>query len=371
MTNLEIIRTIDLLQPLEDDQIIEISNRFVEQSFPKGTILFEENEQGDSFYIVKSGEVTLSKRLKVAENETGIITTFHPYEYFGELALIDEEPRSGTATITEDSCLLKISKEHFLDICQDYPQIMFGIIRTISYRLRKTNDRYIEMWDELIIKSKLAAIGTAVGKIVHDIKTPITIIVLTAQMIARISKESGKFTDKIVKQVTVLDEMVREILEFARGEKSELKVEKISLQKFLNDLEESIKPIADSERVELIIASDSDAIINIDSFKVSRTITNLFKNSIEALKGNPGRIEICTTVKESKLLLSVSDNGPGIPEDLLSSIFEPFVTHGKKAGTGLGLAICQKVIHDHRGEIYVCNRKEGGARFDIHLPLEV
>jgi signal transduction histidine kinase len=368
MNNLDLIRKVDFLKPLSEEAISEISRCFLEKNYAQGTVLFEENDQGNNFYLIKSGQVTLSKRLKVADNIEGEISVFSPCEYFGELSLIDEAPRSGTATVSEDSVLLIIEKQDFLNICQDYPQVMFNIIKTISRRLRETNDKYIKMWDELIVKSKMAAIGTAAGKIVHDIKTPITIIVLTAQMIARLHSGAESLTRKIVKQVTVLDEMVREILEFARGEQSELNIEELEMSGFISELEESIRPVAESNQIELLISNSVSTRVAFDSFRISRTLINLFKNGVEAFSGEPGRIEISARIENDKLLFSVSDNGSGIPEALLDKLFEPFVTHGKKSGTGLGLAICQKVINDHKGQIVASNRPQGGARFDITLP---
>ncbi len=369
MTNLEIIKQIDFLASLDEQAVRSVADKFQEISSPKGTVLFRENEPGDCFYVLKSGRVTLTKKVSIEDDTAGELIFFKPYEYFGELALIDDEPRSGTVTVNEDASLLKIDKNDFLAICKDYPAVLFSIVRTMSRRLRDTNDRYIQMWDALIKEKKLAAIGAAASKIVHDIKTPITIIVLTAEVIEKLFDQASPFTQKIIKQVRILDEMVREILEFARGQKSDLKITEIDLERFFSDIQDELNPLAEVNNVRLKIINNVKEKVYFDSLKIHHTIFNIFKNGVEAMGERGGRLEIESTVENNQLHISLYNNGPEIPPQVLNQIFEPFATYGKKSGTGLGLAICYKVIKDHNGEMCAKNLPEGGVRFDIYIPL--
>lgn len=369
MTNQEIIRQIDFLASLDEQAIHNIADKFKEITFPKGTILFKENDQGDCFYVLKSGRVSLTKRVNIEDDTAGELIFFKPYEYFGELALIDDEPRSGTVTVSEDASLLKINKDDFLAICKDHPTVLFSIVRTMSRRLRDTNDRYIKMWDALIKEKKLAAIGSAASKIVHDIKTPITIIVLTAEVIEKLFDQVSPFTKKIIKQVRILDEMVREILEFARGEKSDLKITEVDLEIFFKELLEELNPLAEVSNVQLHLVNKVTEKIFFDMMKVHHTIFNIFKNALEAIGERGGKIEINSSIENNQLHISIYNDGPKIPQQVLNQIFEPFATYGKKSGTGLGLAICHKVIKDHNGELTARNLKEGGVLFDIYIPI--
>ena len=95
---------------------------------------------------------------------------------------------------------------------------------------------------------------------------------------------------------------------------------------------------------------------------------NLLTNAVEALFGNPqGQIQIRGWVKDSMLNLSISDNGPGIPESIRDRVFQPFVTHGKKGGIGLGMAIVNNVVTAHRGKIKL-ETSEKGTHFLVQLP---
>mgnify|MGYP002129509652 FL=1 len=98
-------------------------------------------------------------------------------------------------------------------------------------------------------------------------------------------------------------------------------------------------------------------------------IHNLLRNAEDALEGRDGaRIVIRTQQDNRHARLSLADNGPGFPVDLLPRIFEPYVTT-KARGTGLGLPIVKKIVDEHQGSIEISNAPEGGARIDIRLPL--
>ena len=94
---------------------------------------------------------------------------------------------------------------------------------------------------------------------------------------------------------------------------------------------------------------------------------NLIKNSSEAIP-EQGTISVTAKLQSGWLQISVTDNGPGIPNEVQDNLFKPFVTEGKPHGTGLGLAICQKLVHEHRGRLEYRPVETGGTRFDIRLP---
>jgi C4-dicarboxylate-specific signal transduction histidine kinase len=122
--------------------------------------------------------------------------------------------------------------------------------------------------------------------------------------------------------------------------------------------------------VTIRIGKISDMIVMGDESKLKRCVMNLVSNAIEALLdqkiSNPS-IDITATTGDGTMLISIRDNGKGIPTEILRSLFEPFVTRQKTNGTGLGLAIVKQYITAHDGEIWVEN--DNGAVFTIALPL--
>ena len=110
--------------------------------------------------------------------------------------------------------------------------------------------------------------------------------------------------------------------------------------------------------------------INGDDVLLRRAFSNLVRNSLEACAdtGIPPHIYIRSDIPDDHVQLILEDNGPGLKEEYLSKVFQPFATT-KANGTGLGLAIVQKVIVSHNGLITAGNRPEGGAQFRLRLPL--
>jgi signal transduction histidine kinase len=108
-----------------------------------------------------------------------------------------------------------------------------------------------------------------------------------------------------------------------------------------------------------------------DRIQLQQVILNLAVNGMDAMKDTPDEnriISIRTSRVEKFAELSVSDGGPGIPEDKLKEVFEPFVT-SKAEGMGMGLSIARTIIEAHHGQIWAKNRDHGGASFRIRLPL--
>ncbi len=366
----EIVKNVEFFASLSPDEIDSILDKFFEVNYKKDEIVFEEFTIGDIFYIILEGEIIIYKHLTATvESKYAELDSLTPYSYFGEMSLVDEFPRSASAKTAEDTKLLALKKNDFVEICMEHPKVIFNLIKTVSSRLRNTNQKFVQIIDKLIKESRMAAIGTAASKIVHDIKTPLTIIILTAELISSIYEETDKFTGKIIKQATNLDELVREILDYARGEQSSLSIEKYNPATLFEDIKSSVEPIAELKKIEIIIDNKVDFDVYIDANKIKRTIINLVKNAIEAIPDNQ-KIYIKSESKNKTWRISVRDTGTGIPSDLIANIFEPFVTKGKKGGTGLGLAICKKIIEDHEGTLSVENHPEGGACFNIELPLK-
>ena len=144
----------------------------------------------------------------------------------------------------------------------------------------------------------------------------------------------------------------------------------------LNDLTreaiEFLSTTAVARKVELtsLITQNALPILG-DRIQLQQVVLNLVVNGIDAMKDTPGEsriISIRTTRVDKFAELSVSDLGPGIPEDKLKEVFEPFFT-SKAEGMGMGLSIARTIIDAHHGQIWAKNRDHGGATFRIRLPL--
>jgi C4-dicarboxylate-specific signal transduction histidine kinase len=154
--------------------------------------------------------------------------------------------------------------------------------------------------------------------------------------------------------------------------KAPFELKNLELNDLVRDTVEFLSALVIARKFELVsvIAPDALPIIG-DRIQLQQVILNLVVNGIDAMKDTPTEnriISIRTSRVEKFAELSVSDRGPGIPEDKLKEVFEPFFT-SKAEGMGMGLSIARTIIEAHHGLILAKNRDHGGASFRIRLPL--
>ena len=230
---------------------------------------------------------------------------------------------------------------------------------------------------ELARVMRFSTAGELTASIAHEINQPLGAILTNAETAKEILKSPSP-------DVAELNEIVDDILhddrragEVIRRMRSLLKKAPFELKNFdLNDVvHETIGVIfspAGGRRVELtsLITPDALPILG-DRVQLQQVILNLVVNGIDAMKNTPTEnriISIRTSRVEKFAELSVSDRGPGIPEDKIKEIFEPFFTT-RAEGMGMGLSIARTIIEAHHGQIWAKNRVHGGASFRIKLPL--
>lgn len=212
-----------------------------------------------------------------------------------------------------------------------------------------------KMEEELRQKERLASLGTLAAGIAHEVRNPLTAIKGFAQMIAKrpTAEKNKKYIDFIIREVSKLEKLIKEILDFAKEKKPEK--ETVHLSDIINNLKDIIQNID--------IKLDTNATICGDPNLLSSVFLNIIQNAKDA-----GATEVTITAKryEDKLEVRIKNNGPPIPEDILPHIFEPFSTR-KSKGTGLGLAIVHNIITSHGGHIAAYNDLDGVV-FVITLP---
>lgn len=336
----------------------------------KGEAIILENTLGDNLFYIVSGRVEINKGLDNSEAPFAQLSVLEPGEFFGEMSIINDEPRSATAVALDDVELLFIPKNVFIDITFSHPEVMFNLVRTMSDRLRDTNDKFVELMNQMISKNRLMAIGLAASKIIHDIKSPLTVIVLIAQLLESLYPEGAEHTENIIKQTRLVDQMVREILDFARGVESDPLIQKVDLDSFFGEIKRTYGTSLKGRDINFVIENKVNESVYFDEHRLRRVILNLLKNSAEALV-DKGEIRLTASLASGWLQISLLDDGPGIPEEIRPDLFKPFISSGKAHGTGLGLAICKKLISEHKGRLEYIPIQPHGSRFDIRIPQKM
>lgn len=247
---------------------------------------------------------------------------------------------------------------------------LYEDLQTRNRELQEAMRELQETQDELIRAERLTLMGRMASSIVHDLKNPMTTIKGYAALLGKENlapEMRQKFSDIITRSVDSFVEMTQEILDYARGG-APLQPAQVELGAFLHDLCDFVQPTFKEHELTLARDLNYSGPVTIDEAKMRRALYNIVSNAVDAMKPG-GCLTVTTTCTDNGVELRVADTGPGIPEEIRDSLFEPFVTHGKARGTGLGLAIAQKTIRDHGGTIAVQSVAGQGATFIIQLPL--
>jgi signal transduction histidine kinase len=198
----------------------------------------------------------------------------------------------------------------------------------------------------------------------HDLKTPLTRMKLRSEILHRAVPTLGKI---YLNNISEMEEMVGSALDYIQGMERLEKKKLVYIQSILETLEMEYGEIGQDIQIE---CSQTEAFwVMPGSFK--RCLSNLIQNAIKY--GN--RATIIATVQNNRLWISVTDDGPGIPEEEMEKVFEPFVRletsrSRNTGGVGLGLSIARNIVRSHGGELTLKNRKEGGLEVILVLPTE-
>ncbi len=234
---------------------------------------------------------------------------------------------------------------------------------------------------ELIASERLAALGTVAGMLAHDYRGPITIIRGYAETLLQPELAAGEVASRaqqIVGAADRLERMTQETLDFARGA-AQLVLRPIAVGLLLPQLVAEIEQELPGLTVVNELCAPGERTVTVDVDKLRRAVVNVAANARDAMEGT-GSLKINTRLERldgsagpsDHLVLELADEGPGVPQEIRESLFEPFVTAGKKRGTGLGLAVARRFVEDHGGSLVLLPAgppPAHGACFRITLPV--
>lgn len=217
-----------------------------------------------------------------------------------------------------------------------------------------------------IEKEKLSLISNMARIVAHEIKNPLTPIKLSIEYLKEISqkkkeeflKEFPKISDEILESLKDLESISSEFSDFTRL--PSLKKEYVNLKSLLLDL---LSPFISKGKIIFSLPED-DVFLNLDPRLFKRALINLLNNAFESSEPSP-KVYL-NLKKEDKIKIEIIDEGPGVSEEVLDKLFEPYFTT-KTSGTGLGLFISKKIIEEHRGNIFAENTEDKGLKITIIL----
>jgi len=227
-----------------------------------------------------------------------------------------------------------------------------------------------ESKDELVRTEKLAHAGRIAASIAHEIRNPLTNVVMSIQQIKKVLKpghpKSGHI-HIIESNVDRINYLITELLNCARPPKLEMQPHDV--HKVLDDVLKSTSGKVRSGRIKVIKKfTPKPPKVNIDREQMGRVFSNLIINAAEAMYKKRGRLTIVTEAVNSSIVVKFQDNGKGIPEKDVIRIFDPFFST-KSGGVGLGLTLCYGIIVGHGGSVEVKSSWRKGTVFTVTLPI--
>jgi signal transduction histidine kinase len=238
----------------------------------------------------------------------------------------------------------------------------------------KLNELVAEKTGQLIHSDRLATLGTLSSMVAHEIKNPLFFISGNAEMTKHFieNNNSKKAIDKIEK---ILDgtKRISRIIEALKGYSKPMSDARKEhrLLKIIQDSRTILNYKFLKKNVSLNLSSiDDNQTIFCNLQKMSQVFVNIFVNSIDSFNGDNGTINLAIETTNDRLIIKISDNGTGIPEEKQPKIFEPFIsTKTDGNGTGLGLYIVKHIIEEHNGFICLDHSDINGTQFSISVPL--
>ncbi len=224
-----------------------------------------------------------------------------------------------------------------------------------------------QLRDRVALKENLSHLGELSAGIAHEFRNSLATLQGYARLLERSEgEETVDLSRRILREVEGSRKVVEEFLQFARP--ARLQMGELDLRALLESLGRELSGSAGSGPIHFKVQGEFPCLVG-DETQLRRAFQNLLLNAVQARNGRPVEIEVTGTVEEGKTLrIEVSDNGMGIPPEILPRIFTPFFTT-RSEGTGLGLPLVQKAIVSHDGSIEVASQPGKGARFTIRLPL--
>ena len=385
---------------LAEDELQEMATATQLCTYPPDYVLCHEGAYEDIFYIIADGRAVVSKNISEQDGER-VLRIAGKGDLVGEMALIQNVPRSATVRTLTDFTVLEMGKKDFENLLSRSPSMAINIIRTTLDRMLSNDKIAIQDLQKSnkvlrqLDRNKLEFIQVAA----HELRTPLTVLKGFVNMLGtfpeiKTNAALGDVLNGIIKGADRMHEVVNTMLDVTRIDSETLKIRPalIPMKRIFNELSGDFVKAAAERNIELVIEQDEDTpSINADPSLIQKAIYHLIINAIKytpdggkvTLRSRPITLENNVQGVE----LSVSDTGIGLEAEHHELVFEKFYqvsdvaihssgkTSFKGGGPGLGLAIVRGVARAHGGKTWVESSGYDevnfpGCTFYLQLPID-
>ncbi len=381
------LRRAYLFKGLSDDEIRLVAESCAEEERDAGDVIFVEGSTADRFYIVMEGRVEVWKNFY--DPKPDLLAIHGSGRFFGEMALIDDLPRSATVVAKERTRLLYLYRDDFRRLIRERSSIALSVMTGISYMVRNSNDSFVDdlrkrnaelerayaqlkkAHSERLRSERLSTLGKFSSLILHDIRNPLSILKGQLQLMQMRLADPEKLAGHVaasMSEVNRLERLAGEFLDYSRGE-VRLDMAVIRPSELFAKVEEAVGERL--SRTGIAIAKDLryDEPVIIDAERVFRALLNVADNARKAMTPSGGVLTLKAYRDGEKLVLETADTGEGMNPEVLAHVFEPFYSASGQGGTGLGMLIVKNIVEAHGGTVRIGSKPGVGTRVLLSFPL--
>jgi signal transduction histidine kinase len=395
------LAAIPLFASLPADELVAVAERGQIRSLPAGSTVVQQGDTADALYVLLDGSARVYKRhpdggeTQLAEQHAG--------SYFGELALLDGQPRSAWVVTTSPVQLFVLPRAEFLELLPRAPHALTALLAKLSDDVRqRSQDLFEEELRRRQVQTEMEltryrALGQMVAGVAHEVNTPLGIVNTAVSMVAqRIGSptfqslrgrdpELDETLDDIREATSLMERNIRRahtlIQEFKK-----LAAGQLVDHKEVMLLPEVVQEVVDLFKIEArktrLVVEVRSALPSPDSGRwegyrglLTQVLMNLLTNVQRYAypDGRAGTAEVLVSAAGESFVIETRDFGVGVPPEALDHVFSPFFTTGRgRGGTGLGLAIVQNiVVNALKGKVEIESELGSGTTVTLQLPRVV
>jgi len=247
-----------------------------------------------------------------------------------------------------------------------------SLYENIETQVKERTKELVDVQKQLVHAEKLATVGTLAGGVAHEINNPLTAILTNVQMLLsdnELDRESLEMIEEATKRCKTI---VQKLMTFSQKPMANTMMYQVNILDVIQHTVNFLKFQLEQENITLEVQADKNTYLVLANHdELGQVLTNIVLNAKDAIRQvkKSGTVYITISENENQTLISIKDDGAGIPKTILNRIFDPFFTTKEVGkGLGLGLSICQTIIEKHKGKILVETQINKGSTFIIQLP---
>jgi signal transduction histidine kinase len=391
---IDLLSKVQIFSEADDFVLAEIAEQLNEISYRRGQNIFKKGDEGDAMYIIKSGSVRI-------HDGNHVLSRLKTGQVFGEFALFDKESRSASVTAEDATVLLELKQDAFARVMADKVEVTLGVLKKVIRRIREMNElegklaksymkiqkqkNEIEDQHANILEQKselektnedLTRLNEEKNRLIsvvsHGLRNPLTsslcVMDLLEQECENCTDEQKEYIEVIHKSLRRMNSLINQTLDIdvIELQRSKFKLKKVDLAKLLIQVEEAFKYTLSLKKIELELNYEK-LHANVDNNYIYLIIDNLLSNAIKFSPSNK-KINIDLFENENKAIIEISDQGPGISEEALQTLFDKPQLHDRQTDK-TGLSFVKKYVEAMGGSIF-CKSKHGqGTTFRVEFEL--